>query len=78
MPYLLDTNVLSEPGRASPNPGVLAWLKKLDPLEVHLSVLTLGEIGKGVTLMPPGPRKTALREWLDMTLPNVFGAVSCR
>jgi predicted nucleic acid-binding protein len=78
MPYLLDTNALSEPGRASPNPGVLAWLKKLDPLEVHLSVLTLGEIGKGVTLMPPGPRKTALREWLDMTLPNVFGAVSCR
>ncbi len=72
MPYLLDTNVLSEPARVRPHPGVLAWLNELDPLEVYLSVLTLGEIGKGVSLMPPSPRKTALREWLRHDLPERF------
>ena len=72
MPFLLDTNVLSEPGRANPDAKVMAWLRSLDPLEVHISVLTLGEIGKGVTLMPPGPRKTALREWLGHDLPERF------
>jgi len=72
MPYLLDTNVLSEPCRASSNPSVLAWLKNLNPLEVYLSVLTFGEIEKGGSLMPPGPRKTALREWLQHDLPERF------
>jgi len=72
MPYLLDTNVLSEPARVSPNPGVLAWMKGMEPLEPHLSVLTLGEIEKGLSLMPPGPRKTALREWLRYDLQERF------
>jgi predicted nucleic acid-binding protein len=64
MPYLLDTNVLSEPARLDPDPGVLSWLKTIDALEAYLSVLTLGEIEKGLSLMAPGPRKTALRDWL--------------
>ncbi|MGD2121004.1 MAG: type II toxin-antitoxin system VapC family toxin [Gemmatimonadota bacterium] len=72
MPFLLDTNVLSEPGRPEPNKNVLAWLRELDPLEAHLSVLTLGEIEKGVSLMAPGPRKTALRQWLAHDLPGRF------
>jgi predicted nucleic acid-binding protein len=72
MPYLLDTNVLSEPARPHPNPGVLAWLKELDPLEPYLSVLTLGEIERGLSLMPPGPQKTALREWLRHDLQERF------
>lgn len=72
MPFLLDTNVLSEPGRPFPNPGVARWLDSLDPLEAYLSVLTLGEIGRGVSLMPPGPRKTALTTWLRHDLPERF------
>jgi predicted nucleic acid-binding protein len=72
MPYLLDTNVLSEPGRANPDPNVLAWLTGLHPLEVFLSVLTLGEIEKWVSLMPPGPRKAALRGWLRHDLLERF------
>jgi len=72
MAYLLDTNVLSEPARPSPNPVVLAWLKDLDPLEPYLSVLTLGEIEKGLSLMPPGARKTALRGWLRHDLLERF------
>ena len=72
MPYLLDTKVLSEAARAEPHPGVLSWMRALDPLEAYLSVLTLGEIGKGLSLMPPGPRKRALRDWLGHDLPERF------
>ena len=72
MPFLLDTDVLSEPGRPIPNPGVVRWLDSLDPLEAYLSVLTLGEIGMGVSLMQPGPRKTALTNWLRHDLPERF------
>lgn len=72
MPYLLDTNVLSEPARIDPDPKVLAWLKTIDALEAYLSVLTLGEIEKGLSLMPPGPRKKALRDWLRHDLRERF------
>jgi predicted nucleic acid-binding protein len=72
MPFLLDTNVLSEPGRPSPNEDVLGWLKDLDPLDAYLSVLTLGDIEKGVSLMAPGPQKASLRQWLAHDLPGHF------
>lgn len=72
MPYLLDTNLLSEAARPDPDPGVFRWLQGLDPLEAYLSVLTLGEIQRGLTLMPPGPRKAALRSWLRHDLPERF------
>jgi toxin FitB len=49
--YLLDTNVLSETRRRSPNPNVLAWLAAAEPGALFLSVLTLGEIRKGVALL---------------------------
>ena len=72
MAYLLDTNVLSEPSRKQPDRRVLAWLRSLDPLETYVSVLTLGEIRKGVVLMAPGPRKRALEGWLAYDLPDRF------
>ena len=72
MPFLLDTNVLSEPARPSPDQGVLSWLRDVDPLDAYLSVLTLGEIEKGVSLMAPGPRKAALGQWLAHGLPERF------
>ena len=72
MRFLLDTNVLSEPARKDPDEKVLAWFRTLDPLDACVSVLTLGEIGKGVSLMPPGPRKDALRDWLIQDLPLLF------
>jgi len=72
MRFLLDTNVLSEPARRSPDKTVLGWFRSLAPLDACISVLTLGEIGKGVGLMPPGPRKEALRDWLAQDLPLRF------
>lgn len=72
MRFLLDTNVLSEPARKEPDPGVLEWFGKLAPLDACISVLTLGEIGKGIGLMAPGGRKEALRAWLAQDLPLRF------
>ena len=48
MSYLLDTNVLSEPRKRSPDPRVLAWFAAIDASELFVSVLSLGEIRNGV------------------------------
>lgn len=72
MGYLLDTNVLSEPARPKPDARVLAWLEARAPRECALSVLTLGEIQKGVSLMPEGRRRDRLGAWLAADLPRQF------
>jgi predicted nucleic acid-binding protein len=48
--YLLDTNVISEI-RRDRDPHVRAWIAEVDDFELHLSVLTLGEIRKGIDLL---------------------------
>lgn len=62
--YLVDTNVISEARRGSPQ--AVAWLRRVDPLSVHLSTLTLGEIMRGIALKQRTDPKTAghLAEWL--------------
>lgn len=52
MSYLLDTNVISELRKGERcHPSVARWYSSLDPEEVFLSVLTLGELRKGVELI---------------------------
>lgn len=72
MRYLLDTSVLTEPARPRPDAGVLAWLEARPALELAISVLTLGEIENGVQLLPPGPKRERLEEWLAAELPRQF------
>ena len=48
MSYLLDTNVLSELTRRKPDARVVAWFGRTEEASLHLSVLSLGEIRKGV------------------------------
>jgi len=72
--YLLDTNVLSEPQRPQPDQQVMAWLDQVDEDRTYLSVITVGEIARGVELLDEGKRKTALRHWLDADLPARFGS----
>ncbi|MEO8099846.1 MAG: hypothetical protein ABI811_19265 [Acidobacteriota bacterium] len=50
--FLVDTNCISEDTRPKPNDGVVAWLKETDPSLLYLSVLTLGEIRKGIAGRP--------------------------
>lgn len=62
--YLVDTNVISEARRGSPQ--ATSWLRAVDPLTVYLSALTLGEIMRGIALKARSDPKTAghLFEWL--------------
>jgi len=46
--YLIDTNVLSEARRGSPQ--ALGWMRSVDPGRLYLSVITLGEIMRGIAL----------------------------
>lgn len=65
--YLLDTNVISETRKAHADSGVMAFLSAADASELFLSVLTLGELWKGVE----AKRRTApvvadqLGTWVD-------------
>jgi len=66
--YLLDTCVISELVKKSPNPMVLDWLKNTPSERLFLSVITIGEIRKGLTRLPDSKRKNRLMEWLNTLL----------
>ena len=68
MSYLLDTNVISEVRRASPNPGVKSWFEQAAGEDLFLSVLTVGEIRQGIErLRPRDPEQADVFErWLAL------------
>jgi toxin FitB len=70
--YLIDTNVLSELRRREPNPGVVEWFADRPSRVLFLSVLTLGEIRKGIEALPDGERRLKLLDWLEIELPAFF------
>jgi len=70
--YLLDTNVLSELRRKSPNSGVVEWFAKRPATTLYLSVLTLGELRKGVDGLTDTARRASLLDWLETDLPAYF------
>lgn len=72
MSYLLDTNVLSELRRRAPHPGVAAWIAQRPAGTLHLSVLTLGELRKGIERLNDPSRRHALLDWLETELPAYF------
>ena len=65
MRYLLDTGVISELVARQPNPTVVQWVDSLDEEKLYLSVITIGEISKGIEKLPDSPRKNTLAEWLE-------------
>jgi toxin FitB len=71
--WLLDTNVLSETLRPVPNEQLMAWIGAADPEHLYVSVLTLGELHKGVLKLGPGRQRERLSNWLDTTLADWFG-----
>lgn len=72
--FLLDTNCVSEGSRPQPNPQVRTWLSRMDEAELYLSVLTIGEIRKGIARLPIGRRKRELEHWLEKDLRDQFGS----
>src|SRR5262245_37166072 len=71
--FLLDTNVVSELIRPRPERRVIEWMEAADETLLHLSVLTLGEIRKGLALLAQGRRRTRLETWLEIDLQARFG-----
>jgi predicted nucleic acid-binding protein len=67
--YLLDTNIISETWKPRANRGVIAFLESAEPSSVFISVLTIGELRKGVTakrLKDPVPNAAArLAAWVE-------------
>lgn len=70
--YLLDTNVISELVRPNPDVNVAAWVRAGDEACFYLSVLSFGEIRRGIEQLPQGPRRERLRRWLDIDLTDRF------
>jgi predicted nucleic acid-binding protein len=67
--YLLDTYVVSELMKRRPNQRVIDWVEATPEESMHLSVLTLGEIRKGIDLLKEDdPRRAALQTWLARDL----------
>ncbi|MEP6902054.1 MAG: type II toxin-antitoxin system VapC family toxin [Actinomycetota bacterium] len=65
MRFLLDTNIISEPKQKKPNAQVLEWLDAQDESKLFLSVLTVGEIRKGISRLESGKKKAELEQWLE-------------
>ena len=67
MAFLLDTNVVSELRRPRPDPHLRDWLGGVASVDLHLSVLVIGEIRRGVELLRPREpeRAASLDKWLE-------------
>lgn len=72
MSYLIDTNVLSELRRRDPDANVVRWLNDRPATTLHLSVLTVGELRKGIESLPESDRRSRLLDWLEVKLPAYF------
>ena len=70
--FLLDTNVISELIRPRPAPQVRDWVEALAPDLAYLSVLTMGELRKGIDLHPDPVRRARVNAWLLSTLDPWF------
>ena len=63
--FLLDTNVISEVISPRPSSNVIEWIEATDESLLYLSVLTIGEIRKGISKLAVGRKRASLEAWLD-------------
>ena len=70
--FLLDTNCISEVVRLKPEPRVMAWMEGAEESLLYLSVLTMGEIRKGLAALQQSKRRTQLETWLELELQARF------
>ena len=72
MKYLLDTCVLSELIKPKPNKKVIEWLADCEEESLFISVLTIGEIQKGISKLKDSKRHQKIQHWLDKDLIERF------
>ena len=70
--FLLDTNIPSEIIRTRPDPRVNAWALAQEDATLHLSAITIGELRKGLTVLPASKRRSQLQDWLENDLVPLF------
>ena len=76
MRFLLDTCVLSDTIGKQPNEGLRQWLLQADPATTFLSVVSLGEIQRGIERKPASKRRTELERWFSQQiLPQSVGRI---
>ena len=74
--FLLDTNVVSELIKPTPNGRVATWVDATDESLLYLSVLTIGEIRSGIARLSRGARRVQLEAWLETDLhPRFLGRI---
>jgi len=73
--YLIDTNCISELMRVSPDQRVVRWFSSVNEESLYLSVLTIGEIRKGIANIPSGKRREILSTWLDSLKERFAGRI---
>ena len=71
---LVDTNVVSEMMRRSPEPRVVAWLDEQIAETLFLSTVSLAELLLGIAVLPQGRRKHELGQSLALRLTTLFGS----
>ena len=72
MKYLLDSNIISELKRSKSNENVVNWFSTIEKESLYLSVLSLGEIRKGIDKLENGNKKQRLSDWLENEIPRWF------
>lgn len=74
MSWLLDTCIVSELVKPRPSATVVAWVAAREEETLHLSVITIGELEKGIARLPASSRRTSLERWVRRDLVERFGA----
>ena len=72
MKYILDTCVLSELVKNRPEKKVQKWIEECDEELLYLSVLTIGEIQKGIVRLKDKTKRNTIQRWLDSDLRERF------
>ena len=72
MSWLLDTCVVSELVRPRPKASVVTWLRERDEDELFLSVITIGELEKGIAKLPASAKRVTLEQWVRRELAERF------
>ncbi|RRD44832.1 type II toxin-antitoxin system VapC family toxin [Comamonadaceae bacterium OH3737_COT-264] len=72
MSYLIDTNVMSELRKRQADANLVAWMQARPRESLYLSVLSLGEIRKGIEGVADAAFRQTLTDWLEVDLPKYF------
>jgi predicted nucleic acid-binding protein len=72
MKYLIDTNVLSEMIKQSPNKDVVKWFIEIPDMDKFISVVSIGEIIYGIEKLPNSSRKNKLFVWFNEVISEGF------